>query len=408
MQSAPDLLGALDAITGIPAPAPILIHPRIFAAYGAMITAATLATLYLYRGRSFIVYWIGSWVLFSASLLLVGRGYADARVGSVMIGLANLLAVWSAGLLVLAAGAFPSGTLHWTVPIRIAAATAVWFLAAPFVVPLDAVSVSGLVATAALVGWAATRYLQRASRSKYFGLAGIGAGMIVLSVTGFVGAGVTAGIFGDANALNALLAINVVVSMLIALGMHVLVFEDMTDELRRTNRDLAQAHQEVKRLAITDALTGCHNRRFFEEIQRREVQRHRRYNAPLCVVFIDVNRFKQLNDTLGHDVGDRMLQSIGKLLRRNVRESDYVIRWGGDEFLLLLTCTEEDAHRKADELRAAFAEQPLDARLPAGFGLSIGSAAVPPDAEDLDETIRQADANMYKDKRTSSAAGALH
>jgi diguanylate cyclase (GGDEF)-like protein len=102
----------------------------------------------------------------------------------------------------------------------------------------------------------------------------------------------------------------------------------MTDELRR---------------AITDPLTGCHNRRFFDEIERREIQHHLRCGAPLSVVFLDVNHFKRLNDTMGQDVGDWMLTMIEALLRREVRESDYVIRWGGDEFLLLLACNLADA-----------------------------------------------------------------
>ena len=162
--------------------------------------------------------------------------------------------------------------------------------------------------------------------------------------------------------------------MFIALGIHLLVFEDMTAELRRANRDLADANREVKNLAITDPLTGCHNRRFFEEIERREIQRHRRYGAPLSVVFTDVNHFKQFNDTMGHETGDRILKTIGKFLRRQVRGSDYVFRWGGDEFLLLLTCGYGEAQRKAVELKVAFERKRVTASLPEGLGLSIGVA----------------------------------
>ena len=399
MQPAPDLLGTIDALSGIPAPTPILVHPRVFAAYGALVTALTLTTLYLYRGRAFIVYWIGSWLLFAASLTLLARGYADARLGSVMVGLAQLLAVWSAGLLLLAGQAFPVGRMRWTTPMRVGALTAVWFLAAPFAVPLYVVASTGLVAAAVLFGMAGVRYLQLAPRRRYIGLSVVGGGMILLCLTSAAGAGVTAELLWDAGVLNQLLGINVIVSLFVALGMHVLVFEDMTEELRRTNRDLAKAHQEVKRLVITDPLTGCHNRRFFDEIQRREVQRHRRYSAPLSVVFVDVNHFKQLNDTFGHDTGDKVLKAIGKLLRRQVRESDYVIRWGGDEFLLLLTCTAAEAERKALELKTAFEDERAAAALPEGVGLSVGIAAVPPDVEDLVESIRQADEQMYRDKQ---------
>src|SRR4029453_641170 len=84
---------------------------------------------------------------------------------------------------------------------------------------------------------------------------------------------------------NALLAFTIVLSIVIALGMHLLVFEGLTDQIRRTTLALAAANEEVKRLAITDPLTGCYNRRFFDEIGRRELERHRRYGRPLHGVF---------------------------------------------------------------------------------------------------------------------------
>lgn len=397
-QPGPNLFGNLDALRSIPAPPPVTIRPREFAAYGAVITAATLTTLYLYRGRAFIVYWIGSWLLFAGSLALLGRGYVDVRLGSVMLGLAQLLGVWSAGLTLLAAGAFPDAPLRWSVPLRVAAATAVWFLAAPFVLPLVVVLSTGPAAAAVLFAWAAVRYLRLAVRTRYVGMTAIGLGMLLLSASNASAAGISLNLLWDVQVFNNLLGFNIIVTMLVALGMHVLVFEDMTDALRSAHRELAQTHQEVKRLVITDPLTGCHNRRFFDEIERREVQRHRRYGAPLSVVFVDVNHFKQLNDSLGHDVRDEVLKAIGALLRRHVRESDYVIRWGGDEFLLLLTCGMSEAEHEADDLKRAFERERQTASLPEGIGLSIGVAPVSIDAEDFAAAIRLADSRMYRDK----------
>ena len=92
-----------------------------------------------------------------------------------------------------------------------------------------------------------------------------------------------------------------VVFLVTALGMQLMTFEDMTYELRRTNRRLESAQSELRQLVITDALTGMRNRRFFDEVIGRELQRHRRYGTPLSIVFIDVDRFKVINDTLGHD-----------------------------------------------------------------------------------------------------------
>jgi diguanylate cyclase (GGDEF)-like protein len=197
---------------------------------------------------------------------------------------------------------------------------------------------------------------------------------------------------------NPLLAFTIVMNIVIALAMHLLVFEDMTDEIRRTNLALAAANEEVKRLAITDPLTGCYNRRFFDEIGRRELERHRRYGRPLSVMFVDLNRFKFLNDQFGHDAGDQVLRTLGQLLQRQVRQSDYVIRWGGDEFLLLLTCTVEEAALKAEELKGAFAFEREATGLPEDTGLSVGIAAVEDSADTLTDAIRIADTEMYRDK----------
>jgi diguanylate cyclase (GGDEF)-like protein len=187
------------------------------------------------------------------------------------------------------------------------------------------------------------------------------------------------------------------------LGMHLLVFEDMTDEIRRTNLALASANEQVKQLAITDPLTGCYNRRFFEQIERREMERHRRYERPLTVVFVDLVRFKHLNDTFGHDAGDHVLRTLGALLRRHVRQSDYVIRWGGDEFLLLLTCTFSEALTRAGELKVKFGLEREAAGLPPATGLSIGVAEVALESDSLASAIRLADTAMYRDKLAERA-----
>jgi diguanylate cyclase (GGDEF)-like protein len=397
-----------EVLTSIPAPQPTMVRPRVLAAYGALLTAATLGILYLYRGRDFILYWVATWLLLAAALAIVSQSYTDLRLAGVMVGLALLLVVWSAGLVLLGRLAFPVHALRWSVPVRVAAGTAVWFLAAPFAMPLGAVIWSGTALTLILLGVAAHEYLHLARRARYAGALMIGVGLGVVVVSNVLGAAVLLDALPGGAFVNRIAIGNVVTTVLVAFGMHVLVFEDMTDELRRTNRELGAANEEVKRLAITDPLTGCHNRRFFDEIERREMQRHRRYEAPLSVVFVDVDHFKQLNDTRGHDTGDELLRTIGALLRRLVRESDYVIRWGGDEFLLLMNCGLPEAQRKAAELKFAFEREPLRATLPASVGLSIGVAGVTKEAESLRDAIRDADAQMYRDKLTERAEpGAL-
>ena len=191
---------------------------------------------------------------------------------------------------------------------------------------------------------------------------------------------------------------SLVLYLLAALGMQLMTFEDMTLELRRTNRRLEAAQGKLRRMVITDPLTGCRNRRFFEEIIGRELQRHRRYGIPMSVLFVDVDRFKAVNDTLGHDAGDRVLREVAALLS-NIREADYVFRWGGDEFLILLSCGEDEARRRGTALQIDFARYSTAATLPTGVGLSIGCAEVTEEASDVMALIKVADERMYENKR---------
>jgi diguanylate cyclase (GGDEF)-like protein len=152
-------------------------------------------------------------------------------------------------------------------------------------------------------------------------------------------------------------------------------------------------------MVTTDALTGCRNRRYFDQVIGREIQRHRRYQIPLSLVFVDVDRFKAINDTLGHEAGDRVLQRVAAFLTRNVREADYVFRWGGDEFLIVMSCREREALRKGIELQGAFADSDDAKGLPEGVGLSIGCAEVTPDVTDITTLVKVADERMYVNKK---------
>src|ERR1044072_4604525 len=109
-------------------------------------------------------------------------------------------------------------------------------------------------------------------------------------------------------------------------------------------------------------------------------------------------RFKAINDTLGHDAGDRVLKYVAGFLTRHIREADYVFRWGGDEFLVLITCVGEEA-----ALKKAFEAAPEAVDLPPGIGLSVGSVEVPSGATDLLPLVGEADARMYQDKAASRA-----
>ena len=116
-------------------------------------------------------------------------------------------------------------------------------------------------------------------------------------------------------------------------------------------------------------------------------------------MFVDIDRFKPINDTLGHDEGDYVLQRVAAFLLRNVREVDYVFRWGGDEFLILMSCREPEAVRRATALQHAFTTSPDANGLPAGIGLSVGCAEITSDNDDIQALIRVADERMYENKK---------
>ena len=232
----------------------------------------------------------------------------------------------------------------------------------------------------------------------------IGAGLVSFVLYGLAVSNLAGGFATGANGSGSfgfqIFVLNAVLSIFGALGVHLLVFEDMTYELRVTNRRLEAAQQELVQAAITDPLTGCHNRRFLDQVSDRELQRHERFKLPLSLLFIDINRFKAINDSLGHEAGDHVLVYVARFLKRHIREADYVFRWGGDEFLVLITCGEEEAQRKATQLKAAFDAAPEAVDLPPGIGLSVGWTEVPSGTTDLMPLVHEADERMYRDKGT--------
>ena len=135
----------------------------------------------------------------------------------------------------------------------------------------------------------------------------------------------------------------------------------------------------------------------------RELQRRERHHTPLSLLFLDVDHFKAVNDTFGHETGDLVLRYVATFLEQNVREADYLFRWGGDEFLVLMSCHLDQAVQKGVELKAAFSASPETAKLPAGVGLSFGCTEVPDGTDDIMPLIREADQRMYEDKLAARA-----
>jgi len=372
-----------------------------FASLTALGLAALLLLLSVYRRRPYILQWAAAWLFLAVTLFLVSREPTSPLVARLLAGVAQFLFVCSSLLFVVSADHFRQRPrlgvryLAWLLPL------AIWFLLAPLALEPWAVLVPGHLIAAAGLAAAGVGFLVIARQTTLLGAALLGATFLLASAANAWVSLVFAGL--AAGSPFPVLAATAVLFLLAAFGMHLLVFEDMTYELRRANRRLEAAQAELRQLVITDALTGCYNRRFFDEVIGREIQRHRRYGIPLSILFVDVDRFKEVNDALGHAAGDRLLQHVAAFLRRHVREADYVFRWGGDEFLLLLTCSEAEAARKGRDLKARFAQSPEVAALPDGVGLSVGCAAVPDDVDDVGRIVRIADERMYRDKARAGA-----
>jgi diguanylate cyclase (GGDEF)-like protein len=151
-------------------------------------------------------------------------------------------------------------------------------------------------------------------------------------------------------------------------------------------------------MAVTDSLTGLYVRRYFMVKLQEEIHRAERYNKPLSVVMVDLDRFKNINDTYGHDAGDRALKTISQFFQKNIRDIDAIGRYGGEEFVMLIP----DADKKAafclaERLRKELAKVKLEDLPP--ITISLGIATYPSDGTDIEELIKKADAAMYEAKR---------
>ncbi len=160
---------------------------------------------------------------------------------------------------------------------------------------------------------------------------------------------------------------------------------------------LAQANAELHQLARRDALTGLANRFAANERLQDEFLRMRRHGGSYGLLMLDIDFFKRINDTLGHAGGDEVLRHVAATLRTLVRESDFIARVGGEEFMVLLPESSlADAARVGEKIRAGIAasQPPIDRQVT----VSVGVALATPEQEDMDEAVRQADAQLYRAK----------
>lgn len=174
----------------------------------------------------------------------------------------------------------------------------------------------------------------------------------------------------------------------------VVAFRDITEIKRQ--------HEEIRQLAYHDALTGLPNRRMLRERLELALGLAQRHRRRLALMFLDLDHFKHINDTYGHDGGDELLKGVAERLLRVVRRSDTVSRQGGDEFVILLSeiGTAEDAVVTASNILRSMGEPLLVAGQPMTIGVSIGIAVYPEDADSVDALMLQADTAMYAAKQS--------
>lgn len=184
------------------------------------------------------------------------------------------------------------------------------------------------------------------------------------------------------------------------LGM-VLVGLDITD------RKLAE--QELERRATTDPLTNVHNRRAFFELAEAELTRAKRARESLAVLMVDIDYFKKINDSKGHQAGDAVLKELARRIKATLREVDLVARYGGEEFICLLAGNAEGVLQSANRLRLAFAGKPIATNAgDVNITISIGVAFVQSLDAPLAETIERADEALYQSKINGRNRVTLH
>jgi diguanylate cyclase len=175
---------------------------------------------------------------------------------------------------------------------------------------------------------------------------------------------------------------------------------ERTEELSSKNQQLLSAARKMKHMAYHDVLSGLPNRRMFLERLKTAMDEAKRNHYKLAVIFIDLDRFKNINDTLGHEFGDLLLKHVTKEMAKSVRKIDTISRQGGDEFTVLLNRirSEEDVIPLVERIRSIVAKPITIQGQELHVSMSIGIAFYPSDGKSTDELMKNADMAMYRAK----------
>ena len=175
----------------------------------------------------------------------------------------------------------------------------------------------------------------------------------------------------------------------------------LTEETKKLNSELLEANRQLCELSRKDELTGLYNRRCLNSLLEREVSKAHRYNIPLSFALLDLDHFKDVNDTYGHPMGDLVLRQFAGVLTGRLRNTDMLGRFGGEEFGLILTGTQvDDAVYVCDELRKLIAAAQFgNKENPLRITTSAGVAVLTPEM-DMDVLVETADKSLYRAKKS--------
>ena len=171
---------------------------------------------------------------------------------------------------------------------------------------------------------------------------------------------------------------------------------ERTESLLDTQKELLEDNNELTRLALTDSLTGLSNRNQMNQILHKEYSRFERHNQRFGIIMLDIDHFKEINDKYGHDAGDNVLKRLAKTFESAIRTSDFIARWGGEEFLICCTTIdEEDLLPIAETIRQLVANTKFDHNN--HITASLGCAAIVK-GESISDLIKRADVALYEAK----------
>ncbi|MGE4298724.1 MAG: diguanylate cyclase [Desulfovibrionaceae bacterium] len=178
------------------------------------------------------------------------------------------------------------------------------------------------------------------------------------------------------------------------------IFHPMVRTICASQAALREANDRLEREATTDPLTGAYNRRKFRDTMPFEMARMQRFGGPMALLLFDIDHFKKVNDTHGHDMGDQVLKELVAVVRETIRKVDYVFRWGGEEFIVAALYTPpDDALALAEKLRAAVEGYPFcGGAIRATISIGVSSVPVGP-FENVEKAVAEADERLYEAKR---------